>query len=520
MQLRLPDIVEESEMPQILGQVAMSAPISKRASHHIHRDGTEMSVDVTAHSVVFRGKSARFVLGIDVREREELERQVLHHSRHDSLTGLPNRALFEEQLQGAVARAIEAKEKLAILCVNLDRFKRINNTYGTSVGDECLKQVADILRARVGPMDLLARTEGDGFAMVLTELRSGFQIENLLLELRETFRVPLTVGEVKARLSFGAGIALCPDDGIAASPLWRSAESALSRAQAAGIGQVAWSNSELHSAAEQQVELEAFMRTQLEERGFRLVYQPLYSMDGQVRSLEALLRLSHPVHGPISPARIIPLAEETGLIIPIGDWVIEEACRQLQAWQEEGVRVVPIAVNVSGVQLVQSGFAERLVATMARFSIGPEQIELEVTESCDMLNAAQVTRQMAMLSEIGIRFSIDDFGTGHSTLNRLDKLPLGALKVDKTFTDRLRQVDGTRSIVQAMIWMAKALNMRVVAEGVEREDQIITLSEMGCDYFQGFLLSRPAPPADIPFLLERRHPLLESLRELHHEREN
>ena len=299
-----------------------------------------------------------------------------------------------------------------------------------------------------------------------------------------------------------------PDDGTAAAPLWLSAETALSRAKAAGVGQVAWSSSELHTAAEQQVELEAFMRSQLEERGFKLVYQPLYSRDGQIQSMEALLRLSHPVHGPISPTLMIPLAEETGLIIPIGDWVIEEACRQLRAWQQDGVRVVPVAVNVSGMQLVQSGFAERLVATMARFQISPEQIELEVTESTEMLNAAEVIRQMTMLSEIGIRFSIDDFGTGHSTLNRLDRLPLHALKVDRSFTERLLEVNGTRSIVQAMIWMAKALQMRVVAEGVEREDQIVAFNEMGCDYLQGFLLSRPVPPTQIPILLGSAHPLL------------
>lgn len=514
LQLRLSDVVDRSEMPQVLRSVALSAPISKRASHHIRKDGTEMLLDITAHSVVFHGRSARFVLGIDVSEREELQRQVLHHARHDSLTGLPNRVLFEEQLKSAVARAIEAREKLAILCLNLDRFKRINSTFGTSVGDECLKQVADILRAKAGPMDLLARTEGDGFALLLTELRSGFQAESLLLELREVFRQPLQVGETKVRLSFSAGLALCPDDGVGAAPLWRSAESALSRARATGVGQVVWSSSELQTEAEQQVELEAFMRTQLEERGFHLVYQPLYSMDGQVQSLEALLRLTHPVHGPISPAKMIPLAEETGLIIPIGDWVIEEACRQLRAWRDDGVRLVPIAVNVSGIQLVQGGFAERLVATMSRFSIAPEQIELEVTESTEMLNAPVVMRQMAMLSEIGIRFSIDDFGTGHSTLNRLDKLPLHALKVDRTFTERLHEVGGTRSIVQAMIWMAKALNMRVVGEGVEREDQILAFSEMGSDYLQGFLLSRPVPPAAIPSLLEKRHPILANIGEL------
>lgn len=514
--LRLSDIVDTNEMPGILRQVALSASMSYQSSIHFRKDGTEIPMDVTAHSIVFRGRRARFVLGIDVSEREELQRQVLHHSRHDILTGLPNRVLFEEQALHAVTHALEAKEKLAILCFDLDRFSRINDTYGTAVGDECLKQVAGVLRSRAGSADLLARTAGDRFALVLTGIRSGFQAESVLLDLQQAFREPIVVGEARVRLSFSAGLALCPDDGIAIAPLWRSAENALARARTSGIGQVMWSSPELHSAAEQQVELEAFMRAQLEERGFSLVYQPLYSIQGPVEGLEALLRLTHPVRGPISPASFIPLAEETGLILPIGDWVIEEVCRQLSAWREEGVRVVPVAVNVSGLQLVRSGFAERLVATMSRFRIGPEQIILEVTESSAMLNVAEVTRQMEMLSEIGLRFAIDDFGTGHSTLNRLDKLPLRVLKVDRTFTERLCQLNGSRSIVQAMISMAKALKMQVVAEGVEREDQVAALREMGCESLQGFLLSHPLPPAAVPGVLEAPHPLLAEFRGVSH----
>jgi diguanylate cyclase (GGDEF)-like protein/PAS domain S-box-containing protein len=510
--LKLPDILEKSTAPEILANVGRSAPNPNRTSRHIRKDGSEIPMDITAHDIVFRGRPARFVLGIDVSEREELLRQVQHHSRHDILTGLPNRVLFEEQLKGAVARALEAKEKLAILCLNLNRFKRINATYGTAFGDECLKRLADILRANARPMDLLARTEGDGFALVLTGLRSGFPAEHLLRELGEKFREPLLVDGTKVRLSFSAGLSLCPDDGVEVSPLWRSAESALSRARAeGGTGQVVWSSSELRIAAENQVELEDFIRMQLEERGFYLSYQPLFAIDGRVDGLEALLRLNHPIHGPISPGQFIPLAEETGLIIPLGDWVIEEACRQLCAWKGEGISIVPIAVNVSGLQLAQHGFAERLIGILSRFGIPPELIRLEVTESAVMLNEEQVTKQMSLLSEIGIQFSIDDFGTGYSSLNRLDKLPLSVLKIDRTFTERLCKANGTHSIVQAIISMGKAMNVSVVAEGVEREEQIVALNEMGCDYFQGFLLSRPVPAADVPSLLGGRNVLLAAL---------
>ena len=514
--LTLLDVLDPGLLTQVIQQVTSHSPNPNRLSRHIRKDGTVMALDITAHDIVFRGRPARFVLGIDVTEREELQRQVQHHSKHDPLTGLPNRVLFEEQLKSALARAIDAREKLAVLCLNLDRFKRINDTYGIRIGDECLKQVAEILRAHAGPMDLVARTEGDGFALVISGIKSGYPAEQVLMDMRETFREPVVAGGTKVRLSFSAGLALCPDDGFEVAPLWRRAESALAGARAAGGGQVMWSSPELHTAAEQQVELEGFMRAQLEEDGFQLAYQPLYTMEGDVEGLEALLRLTHPVHGPISPGTFIPLAEETGLIIPLGDWVIEETCRQLQRWRREGLQTVPVALNVSGLQLVQRGFAERLIGILSRFGTRPEQIILEVTESTVMLNEAEVTKQMTLLSEIGIRFSIDDFGTGYSSLNRLDMLPLRMLKIDRTFTERLCAVDGTRSIVQAIISMAKALNMEIVAEGVERHDQMLLLSALGCDYLQGFLFSRPVPPAAVPGLLQHRHPVFAELHALPH----
>lgn len=506
--LRLPDLLEESMVPEAIKQISFERPNPNRASRHVRKDGTVMEMDITAHSIVFRGRPGRFVLGIDVSEREELQRQVLHHSLHDTLTGLPNRSLFEEQLQRAVTRAFESKEKVAVLCFNLDRFKRINDTYGTGVGDECLKRVAGIIVGNAGAMDVAARVGGDRFVLVLTGLRSGLPVEHVLSEVMEAFSEPVAVGETKVRLSISAGLALYPDDGDKIGPLWRSAESALARAREAGGGQVMWSNPELRVEAENQGELEAFMRSQLEAHGFYLAYQPIFAMDGRVESMEALLRLDHPVLGPISPARFIPVAEETGMIVPIGEWVIEEVCRQVSAWREERVRLVPIAVNVSGLQLARGGFAERLVGIMSRHRIDPGQIDLEITESTDMLNVKEVIRQMALLSEIGIRFSIDDFGTGHSTLSRLDKLPLRILKVDRTFIERLCAIEGTRSIVQATISMAKALDMRVVAEGVEFEEQLDVLMSMGCDYLQGFLLSRPIPPVAVPRILESSHPLL------------
>lgn len=516
LSLGVAEILEPGLVTRSPEEVDSPTPIPNRPTRHIRKDGSVIEFEITAHDIVFRGRPARFALGIDVSEREELQRQVLHHARHDHLTGLPNRGLFEERLEIAIERAVKDNERLAVLSLNLDRFKRINDSYGTAVGDECLKRLAEILRAQTEWTGLTGRMGGDRFAIALTGIRSGLPLEHMISELMDALRQPVLVGATKVRMSITAGLALCPEDGTDFAPLWRSAESALQRARDAGSGQVAWSSPDLRIAAEQQMELDAFMRTQLEEGGFHLVYQPLYAMDGEVEGLEALLRLTHPIHGPISPSRFIPVAEETGLIHPIGDWVIEEVCRQLSAWRAQGFRSVPVALNVSGLQLVQGRFAERLIGFLHQFEIGPEQIQLEVTESTNMLNLEEVMRQMAMLADIGIRFAIDDFGTGHSTLNRLDKLPLGVLKIDRTFTERLCEVDGTRSIVQAMISMAKALKMRVVAEGVERQEQIVMLHDMGCDSLQGFLLSRPVPALHIPSLVERRHPALTKVGKLSH----
>lgn len=505
MKLRIPDLLEPAALPGVLREIGLSRARTNRATRHLRKDGTIMPMDITAHEIIFHGRSSRFVLGIDVTEREALQQQVIHLSGHDILTGLPNRTLFEEQLHGAVTRAAESQEKLAILCLDIDHFKNINDTYGTWVGDECLRYVAATISSSAKAMDLVARLASDEFVLVLTGLKSAVPAEHVLSEIKAAFRDPLVVAGLKVRISVSLGLALCPDDGVTVAALWRGAESALSRARATGGGQAIWLSPELRTATEQQVELEAYMREQLEEHGFYLVYQPVYALDGSVQALEALIRLAHPVLGTISPGRFIPIAEEVGLIVPLGAWVIESCCRQLREWKEQGMRLVPIALNVSGLQLMQADFATRLIEMMTRFEIPTEWIKLEITESTAMLDLAEVMVQIRLLKDYGIRFAIDDFGTGHSSLNRLDKLPISFLKIDRSFTKHLCVAGSTESIVKAIISMARALRIRVIAEGVEDEDQIIKLRELGCDYMQGFLLSRPVDAQVIPALVEQKY---------------
>jgi len=505
LSMRLPDILEPSTRAKVIAEATAAKPVSNRASRHVCKDGHILPMDITAYNIVFKGRHCRFVLAIDASERDMLEQQLIRQAHHDGLTGLPNRILFQEQLAEAVRESIRAEEKLAILCIDLRRFKRINDTYGPRIGNECIKHVASILGARVRSMDLIARTGGDEFGMVLTGVKSEASVEQAAIELRELLTKPLLIEGYKVQLAFSMGLAVCPDDGTDATALWRGAESALRQAQSAGGGQAIWLSPELSIAAERQIELEAHMRKQLAEGGFHLAYQPFYGFDGSVQGLEALLRLDHPTHGPLSPTEFIPIAEETGMVVPLGQWVLEEACRQLCVWKKQGMRLVPVAVNVSGLQLMHSDFARLVMDTLQRYAVDPKLIHLEVTETVAMRNLAEVADQMNVLTSAGIVFSIDDFGTGHSSLGRLHQLPISVLKIDQSFISQLCVQGGTDSIVQAIISMAHALGLHLVAEGVETASQLDRLRVLQCDLLQGFLLSRPVPPERIPALVAARH---------------
>lgn len=504
--LTLSDILDPDMLTGARQEATSPEPSPNRASRHIRKNGSILPVDITAYNIEFQGKQCRFVMGIDVTEREELEQQLAYQSQHDFLTELPNRLLFQERLTEALGQAVKSQEMLVVLCLNVIRLKSINDTYGIRVGDECLKGVARILDQYARSTDIVARTGGGEFAIVLGGIRSAAAAEQAANDLRNAFSQPLTIQGHNIQLSFSMGLAICPVDGTEASGLWRCAESAQRASRAAGGGQTVWYSLELNRVAGEQIELEAYMRTKLEEGGFYLCYQPFYGFDGAVHGLEALLRLDHPKYGALSPARFIPIAEETGLIGQIGQWVIEEVCRQLQVWTTQGTRLVPVAVNVSGLQLMDASFAGRVVEALEQYAIDPRWIHLEVTETAVMHDAIAVCERMSALAAYGIEFSIDDFGTGHSSLGRLHQLPISVLKVDRSFVDRLCVHNEAFSIVQAIISMAHALGQRVVAEGVETSEQLVLLRGLHCDLLQGYLLSRPVPPEKIPALIAAIHP--------------
>lgn len=500
--LRIPDILIPGLVPALEADFLRPEPSKSRASRHIRKDGSEFPVDIAAYNLEFQGKPCRLVVGIDVTEREALTRQLAHQAQHDALTGLPNRVLFQDQLAEVLQQTAKSNEKLAVLCMDVTRLKTINDTFGLRIGDECIKNVAGVLGQHLrGIDDFVARMGGAQFAVALAGLKNVTAAEQVANELREAFAQPLLIQGYKIQISFSMGVTVFPDDGTDATTLWRRAESAQRQSRANG-GDPVWFSPELNRAAEEQIELETFMRTELGRSGFRMVYQPIYGFDGTVHALEALLRLDHPKYGAVSPARFIPVAEETGLIIQIGYWVLEEVCRQINRWREMDVPVVPVAVNVSGMQLMHIDFAEQAMETLLGHGIDTKWIHLEVTETAAMHDPIAVCERMTALAALGIQFSIDDFGTGHSSLGRLHLLPISVLKVDRSFVDQLCEKNGTFSIVQAVISMAHALGHRVVAEGVEKPSQLACLHTLGCDLLQGFLLSKPAEPERIPELIQ------------------
>jgi diguanylate cyclase (GGDEF)-like protein/PAS domain S-box-containing protein len=508
LQLKLTDILHSDMIERAEREALYPEPIPNWASRHVRKNGTIVPMDITAYTIDFHGKRCRFAMAQDVTEREMLAQKLIDQERHDALTGLPNRLLFHEQLAEAVRRTVKSGEKLAILCVDIQRFKYINDLYSPRVGDECIQRVAGMIRSNARGTDILARTGGDEFTLVLSSIRSAAAAERTANQLREAFSDPLEIQGYRIQLSLSMGLAICPDDETEVDVLWRAAEGALRKAQANGGGRTIWYSPEQGEAAQKQMEIEAHMRENLSDGRYRVVYQPFYGFDGQVHAMEALLRLNHPRYGAVSPVFFIPIAEATGLIVPLGQWVIEEVCRQLAAWSDQGMRLVPVAVNISALQLMHVEFAEQLVETLIRYGIDPMWIHLEVTESAVMGNLDAVSNQIAALSALGISFSLDDFGTGLSSLGRLHRMSISVVKIDYSFIKDLCADGGTYAIVQAIVSMAHTLGHVVVAEGVETEMQLAYLRQLHCDLLQGFLLSRPVAPNEIPALTNTIHPAI------------
>jgi diguanylate cyclase (GGDEF)-like protein/PAS domain S-box-containing protein len=424
-------------------------------------------------------------------EHSQLTDQLAYQARHDALTGLPNRLLFEEKLAGVLDEARCHNWMLAVLFLDLDRFKQINDTLGHPTGDMVLEQVSRRLEQCLRKGDVLARLGGDEFTLLLTGLSDTRDALHVATKLLEALRYPFNVEGHELFLTASIGISMYPRDGSDSSTLQRNADAAMYRAKNRGKDGIEFYTGEMGSAALERLEIETALRRALENQEFQLYYQPQADMSGKLTGLEALLVWRHPRLGLIPPAQFIPVAEDSGMIVPIGVWALAEACRQNAKWQRDGQAGVRVAVNVSPMQFDRSDFVDTVAQTLAQSGLPPSLLELELTENVVMRDLDESARQMGRLRALGVSISIDDFGTGYSSLSYLRRLPLDTLKTDQSF---LREIDkdvNTIPLLGAVVALAHSLGLTVVAEGVETQQQLEALRGVGCDRFQGYLLGEP-----------------------------
>ena len=450
----------------------------------------------------------------DVTERERAEEQIRYLAYYDGLTSLPNRQFFLEQLQRTIALARRHERQLAVLSLDLDQFKRINDTLGHQIGDELLQAVAqrlaegvrggdEVARIDVGADGQLARLGGDEFSLLLVELGHFHDAAKIAHRLLEMLKAPFRLGRQEIFVSASIGISLFPSDGDSPEVLLKNADTAMHFAKEQGRANYQFYGRTMNSRALEKLSMEAQLRRALERNELALHYQPkVDAKTGAVVGVEALVRWLHPELGIVGPTQFIPIAEEIGLIIPIGEWVLEEACKQVRAWHQQGYSGLGMAVNIAGPHFRQTKLLRSVGDAIRRLEIPSRCLELEVTESMlmDNLDATQVT--LRRLKEMGVKLAMDDFGTGYSSLAYLKRFPLDTLKIDRSFLKDAPDDKGDSALITAIIALAHRLNLSVVAEGVEYENQLAFLRDQGCDLIQGYLVSRPTTPENLDNLLQ------------------
>ena len=442
----------------------------------------------------------------DITALKQAEEQLRHMALHDVLTGLPNRRLLAESLEGALARAQRHGHRLALLFLDLDRFKLVNDTLGHAAGDELLGEVARRLRAAVRQEDLIARLGGDEFTVVLEELQHPDNAAHLARKLIEAVARPMQLCGRELTPSTSVGIAIYPDDARSAADLSKAADAAMYRAKQRGRHTFEFYTPDITAEAMERLAIENDLRRALARGELLLYFQPQVALrSGRILGFEALLRWNHPERGLLLPDQFIPIAEECGLIHALGGWAIDAACAQARRWADAGLNPQRIAVNVSGSQLLHKHLVETVRAAMAehRFTPGELDLELEITESV-LQSASRSAPVLRQLRELGVRIAIDDFGTGYSSLGVLKHMPIDTLKIDRVFIRNAPDDGDAQAIAKAMIVMAHGLGLHVVAEGVETPAQCRFLLEQGCDEVQGHLYSPPLPGDEVPALMARR----------------
>ena len=429
----------------------------------------------------------------DVTDRQRAEERIVHMARHDALTDLPNRTLLRERLEYELRR-VKRGECLAVLCLDLDHFKSVNDTLGHPVGDELLKVVAERLSRCIREPDTIARLGGDEFAIIMTSMRAPTDPAVLAKRIRESVIKPYYLDGHQVVADISIGISLAPVDATEPDLLLKNADMALYGAKADGRGTYRFFEPEMDARMKARRELDMDLRKALVNAEFELYYQPLVNLkDNEITAFEALLRWNHPVRGLVSPAEFIPVAEETGLIIPLGEWVLRQACQETANWPTN----IKVAVNLSPVQLKSRNLTEVVINALAASGMTANRLQLEITETVLMQNTFNTLATLQKLRALGVQIALDDFGTGYSSLSYLRSFPFDKIKIDRSFIQELTSGAEPLAIVHAIAGLAKSLNMISTAEGVETKQQLETLQSLGCVEMQGYLFSKARPPAEI-----------------------
>jgi diguanylate cyclase (GGDEF)-like protein/PAS domain S-box-containing protein len=450
------------------------------------------------------GRAVRVIgVALDITDRKQAEQRIAHMAHHDALTGLPNRVLLRDRIGQAIAQAHRNGTQLAVLFIDLDRFKTINDSLGHQLGDRLLQSVASRVLVCVREGDTVSRVGGDEFVIVIPGLHSAADAAAVATKILEVLASAFHLNGVDLHVAASVGISLYPADGADAETLMRNADTAMYHAKDSGRGNYQFFTQHMNVAAQQRLTLENALRRGLENREFELHYQPLYDLrDRTISGFEALVRWNPPGREMVSPAKFIPTAEESGLIVPLGEWVLREALKQAKTWHLAG-RPLMVSVNVSAKQLARSNFVERLRRLIQEFGIDPANLELEVTESVIIEGAGDARKALDQIAALGVGIAIDDFGTGYSGLAYLKRLPIDTVKIDQSFVRDLTVDPDDAAIVTAIVAMAKSLGVDTVAEGVETEEQLAQLTALGCHRAQGYLLAKPMNAAAVNRLLAR-----------------
>ena len=471
----------------------------------IRRDGLEIPIEDTIAAIHDRQGHAigAVIVFRDVSVARAMAQKISHTAEHDSLTGLPNRLLLNDRISQAVASARRHRKQVAVLFLDLDGFKHINDSLGHPVGDKLLQSIAARLAAVVRGADTVSRQGGDEFVVLLPDLQHAEDAAIMAGRILRDVANPHLVDQYELHVTTSIGVSVFPHDGMDAETLIKNADTAMYQAKENGRQSVQFFMPAMNARAVERQSIEEGLRRALERGEFTLHYQPKISVrTGAITGAEALIRWTHPGRGPISPAQFIPIAEDCGLILPIGRWVLRHAAEQAQAWVTAGLRPTTMAVNVSAVEFRDDNFLRGLFAILDESGFDPRALELELTESVFMKRVASTQFILQTLRKAGVQVALDDFGTGYSSLSYLRKFPIDALKIDQSFVGQIANGDEDAAIVTAVIGMARSLNLRVVAEGVETFEELEFLHAHHCEEAQGYYFGRPMPAGQFAKLLE------------------